>query len=85
MLGNRATAHTGNSTAHTEEREKKAREKRNNKMVRLAAMSTIHETFGYIQAFYKYRVVYTERRQAIAMFSLLLIYTHIFFFLYRIK
>lgn len=30
--------------------------------------------------FYKYRVVYTERRQAIAIFSLLLIYTHIFSF-----
>lgn len=30
--------------------------------------------------FYKYRAVYTERRQAIAIFSLLLIYTHIFSF-----
>lgn len=42
-------------------------------------LSSVQETFDYVNAFYKYRI-YTERRQAIAIFSLLFIYTHIFFF-----
>lgn len=62
--------------------EKKAREKRNNTQngSTKAARRLFMKHSPMYMPFYKYRVVYTERRQAIAIFSLLLIYTHIFSF-----
>lgn len=61
--------------------EKKAREKaKQHTGSTIAACRLFMKHSPMYMPFYKYRVVYTERRQAIAIFSLLLIYTHIFSF-----